>query len=85
MVTHDMRCVAQWASRVLVMEQGKIIFDGLPREFFRMKAILDKNHLGKPPICELSELLWPEWNYTFLSQEEMLAAVEETEAKSVIV
>ena len=42
-----------------------------------MKAILDKNHLGKPPICELSELLWPEWNYTFLSQEEMLAAVEE--------
>src|SRR5699024_3606764 len=29
--THDMQLVAEWATRVIVMEHGKVIFDGTPK------------------------------------------------------
>ena len=34
MVTHDMDIVANYATRVIVMAEGKIVFDGPPREVF---------------------------------------------------
>src|SRR5699024_559536 len=32
--THDMQLVAEWATRVIVMEHGKVIFDGTPQVLF---------------------------------------------------
>src|SRR5699024_7232107 len=32
--THDMQLVAEWATRVIVMEHGKVIFDGTPKVLF---------------------------------------------------
>lgn len=55
--THDMQLVADWASRVIVMNQGNIIFDGSAKELFKSKDILKKANLVPPQIVELSHVL----------------------------
>ncbi|MDQ0862310.1 hypothetical protein [Bacillus sp. V2I10] len=34
MITHDMEVAAQYASRVLVIDAGKIVLEGCPKEVF---------------------------------------------------
>ena len=51
--THDMQLVADWADRVIVMNEGKVIFDNTPRELFKNKEILKKANLVAPQIVEL--------------------------------
>ena len=55
--THDMQLVADWASRVIVMNQGNIIFDGSAKELFKSKDVLKKANLVPPQIVELSHVL----------------------------
>ena len=55
--THDMQLVADWATRVIVMNEGKIIFDGSTKELFKNKYILSKANLVPPQIVELSHEL----------------------------
>ena len=55
--THDMQLVADWANRVIVMNEGKIIFDGDTKELFRRKDILNKANLIPPQIVQLSHAL----------------------------
>lgn len=55
--THDMQLVADWASRVIVMNEGKIIFDGCTKELFKNKEVLSKANLVPPQIVELSHEL----------------------------
>ena len=55
--THDMQLVADWATRVIVMNQGEIIFDGNTRELFKNKDILEKANLIPPQIVQLSHAL----------------------------
>ena len=55
--THDMQLVADWASRVIVMNRGKVIFDGSPKELFKSKDILETANLVPPQIVELSHEL----------------------------
>ena len=38
--THDMELVATWASRVLVLDQGKVLADVTPRELFSIQTAL---------------------------------------------
>src|SRR5690625_2508271 len=52
--THDMQLVAEWATRVIVMEHGKIIFDGTPRVLFDRVDIWKQAGLKLPQIAELS-------------------------------
>ena len=52
--THDMQLVAEWATRVIVMEQGKIIFDGTPKVLFDRVDIWKPAGLKLPQIAELS-------------------------------
>ena len=52
--THDMQLVAEWATRVLVMEHGKIIFDGTPKVLFDRVEIWKNAGLKLPQIAELS-------------------------------
>ncbi|MDR1805826.1 MAG: energy-coupling factor transporter ATPase [Clostridium sp.] len=56
MVTHYMNEAAQ-ATRVLVMEQGKIVLDGSPREIFSQRERLEQAGLSLPQSAELSLLL----------------------------
>lgn len=55
--THDMQLVADWASRVIVMNQGEVIFDGTAKDLFKNTDILNKANLVPPQIVELSQVL----------------------------
>lgn len=52
--THDMQLVAEWATRVIVMENGKVIFDGTPQVLFDHADIWKQAGLKLPQIAELS-------------------------------
>ncbi|MDI6806408.1 MAG: ATP-binding cassette domain-containing protein [Candidatus Aenigmarchaeota archaeon] len=56
LITHHMPTVAQYASRVLVMHQGKIVLDESPRKVFT-KSKLGKYNIKPPPITILANLL----------------------------
>jgi energy-coupling factor transport system ATP-binding protein len=53
-ITHDMNIVYQYASRVLVMNDGKLVFDGKPIDLFTMEHI-DKWNLDKPEIISITD------------------------------
>lgn len=55
--THDMQLVADWASRVIVVNKGDIIFNGSPKELFKREDILSIANLVPPQIVELSRIL----------------------------
>ena len=54
MITHDVRLVAQWADRALVLRSGEIAFDGAPIELFADADLLRSAGLLAPPIHEVS-------------------------------
>lgn len=51
-ITHDMDLVAEYAKRCIVMKDGRIMLDGVPREIFLHYEELEKTHL-KPPMITL--------------------------------
>jgi energy-coupling factor transporter ATP-binding protein EcfA2 len=79
MITHDVRLVAEWADRALVLRAGEIAFDGSPLELFGEAALLDSAGLLAPPIYEVSRRLAelkPDWGLKpVLSSEELVAAL----------
>ena len=54
MITHDVRLVADWADRALVLHESVLRFDGTPAELFAQSALLDEAGLIPPPIQSLS-------------------------------
>lgn len=52
-VSHAMEDIAALANRVIVLAQGKILFEGTPRKLFGQAEILDKAGLMPPPITQL--------------------------------
>ena len=55
--THDMQLVADWATRVIVLNQGNIIFDGTPFDLFQNQQILEQSNLIIPEIIKLGKKL----------------------------
>lgn len=55
--THDMQLVAEWANRIIVMKDGKIIHDGDRDSVFSNKQLLTEAGLTPPQILELSRQL----------------------------
>ncbi|MRN56753.1 ABC transporter ATP-binding protein [Paenibacillus monticola] len=55
--THDMQLVAEWASRIIVMHQGRIIADGSKDEIFADGQLLQRAGLAQTPLMELSQML----------------------------
>ena len=55
--THDMQLVADWATRVIVLEQGKVLADLSPRELFTRPELLERARLRPPQITELGVAL----------------------------
>jgi len=55
--THDMQLVAEWASRVLVLEGGRIIADVAPRDLFSDIALWRRVGLRPPQISLLGREL----------------------------
>lgn len=71
MVTHDMEIVAKFATRILVIEKGKIVLDGDPIEVFKDNADKLENLKLKPTtISRISTMLaddgmpyLPDWSF----------------------
>lgn len=55
--THDMQLVCEWAERVIVLSDGKIIADGSVNEVFGNSEVRDKAGIRPPEIFELGQRL----------------------------
>ncbi|HHW83505.1 MAG TPA: ABC transporter ATP-binding protein, partial [Actinomycetales bacterium] len=51
--THDMHLVADWANRVIVLEQGRLAADLGPRELFSRPELLERARLVPPQVVTL--------------------------------
>ena len=51
MITHDMRLVQEFASRVLVMAEGKILYEGDPAQLFASEELLHAANL-RPTLLQ---------------------------------
>lgn len=55
-ITHHMdECVA--ADRAVVMSEGRVVFDGTPKELFSDPALVERAHLELPPVTQVATLL----------------------------
>ena len=52
-VSHAMEDIAALANRVIVLAQGKILFEGTPRKLFGQSEILEQAGLMPPPVTQL--------------------------------
>ena len=57
MVSHSMEDMARLATRLLVMADGKLVADGLPREIFSKPGLLTSIGLDVPEAAKLCEVL----------------------------
>lgn len=64
LITHDMDIVARYAKRILVMDKGKIKFDGT-RELLFISDEFDQLHLAKPQAYRMMEYLSKTLGYPF--------------------
>ncbi|MBQ9989913.1 MAG: energy-coupling factor transporter ATPase [Lachnospiraceae bacterium] len=60
LVSHSMEDVAEYVDRIIVMNQGSVIFDGLPREVFRHYDELEKIGLAAPQMTYVMNRLQQE-------------------------
>ena len=74
-VLHDMNFVARVFNRVVVLSNGKVLFDGTTRDAFMQDNILSSAQLDKPDVVKLCENLG--YEYTFLSVEEFVNSYRE--------
>lgn len=56
MITHDMNIAYEYASRIILMKDSKIIYDGDKVELFKSNIYLD-GHLTKPEVLQLIDYL----------------------------
>ncbi|MGI6345319.1 MAG: energy-coupling factor transporter ATPase [Bacillota bacterium] len=57
LVSHSMEEIARVATRLIVLQDGEIAFDGTPRQVFANAATLQSIGLGVPQVAELMQLL----------------------------
>ena len=81
LITHDMDIVAEYAKRVVVLKDGKIVFDGKKEDLFALPS-LEEYHIDYPSsikiIKTINEELSLELPYKFKYQElvEMLSTIK---------
>jgi energy-coupling factor transport system ATP-binding protein len=59
LITHNMRLVAEYASRAVVMAGGQVVFDAAPRALFERREILASAKLAAPAVVRLGQRLAP--------------------------
>lgn len=57
MITHDMRLVADYASRVIVLTKGEVKADGSPRQVFSDSGRLAESYLQPPQVTRVAQSL----------------------------
>jgi len=80
-ITHEPQLIARWATKVIAMSQGRIVFEGTPREFFGRPEILALSSMDAPPVVHLARDLEPSlaWTETPITLDEFVSATQ-TEA-----
>ncbi len=77
MITHDMDIVAAYATRVIVMADGEIIFDGHPEDvFYDQFEALAKLNLRPPTIVDFCRRLEDKGCPRFLIVDELVECLE---------
>jgi energy-coupling factor transport system ATP-binding protein len=56
-ITHEMDIVAEYAKRVVVMTNGKILDEGTVKDVFAKPEVLEKAHVKPPQITRLAQRL----------------------------
>jgi energy-coupling factor transport system ATP-binding protein len=59
LVSHDMSVVAEYADRVVVLQEGHVAADGSPVTVFQQPELLARASLATPPVVELAQRLEP--------------------------
>lgn len=57
LVSHSMEDVAKYVERIIVMNQGEVLFDGVPREVFRHYKELEQVGLAAPQVTYMMHAL----------------------------
>lgn len=84
-VTHHMSEVAE-ADRVIVMEGGKVVLQGTPREVFAYQEKLRELHLDVPDASRIAALVHSEYsafNPNLIHNEEVVAEVTRVQIREV--
>jgi len=86
MVEHESEEIARFSDRVVVMDQGRIVLEGTPRDVFsRTQTLLDIG-LNVPQVCELSEKMnqkfRPSRPYSFLTLQDAEESIRRDFSKS---
>lgn len=55
--THDMQLVSEWAERIIVLYQGRVIADGSRNEIFGNKEVVEKVGIRPPEIFSMGKEL----------------------------
>jgi energy-coupling factor transport system ATP-binding protein len=56
-ISHNMKLVAEYAARVIVFAEGRILLDGRPSEVFAQEELLKKTLIRPPQITRLMRML----------------------------
>ena len=57
--THDMQLVCEWAERIVVLCQGKVVADGTRDEIFGNRAVAETAGIRPPEIFSMGQALDP--------------------------
>ena len=79
MVCHDMEVAADFATRLIVMADGRILADGLPSDLFRQGELMAQAYVAAPQMVQLSEELGRRVSPSYLGLTEVHDIVEVTE------
>lgn len=55
--THDMQLVCEWASRIVVLDDGKVIADGTRDDIFGNPTLLETVGIRPPEIFSMAQAL----------------------------
>lgn len=59
LITHDMRLVARYARRAVVLEGGRVAAEGVPQDLFGQPDLLQRAGILPPPVVDLARALMP--------------------------
>ncbi|MFP7298854.1 energy-coupling factor transporter ATPase [Neobacillus niacini] len=77
-VTHRMSEAAE-ADRIIVVEDGKIVMDGMPREVFKHKEVLMELQLDIPAVSQMAEMIHrkiPVFSKELIHEDELINEVK---------
>ena len=57
LATHDIALAYEWADQIIVMEAGRIIYNGDPVAMFFQEDLLERAHLERPWVFEMAVAL----------------------------